>query len=223
MSPTMTRHPSEPALSPEPVSSPKPETSPQLGRPEPAPSSPSRRPVPWRVAVVVVRTLTSLALAAAVGIFLFLAVGPHLFGYRTVTMLSGSMAPGIRPGDVVVDTPEPLSAVRVGQAITFHTPTPNQYVDSHRVVEVRHLADGTVMVRTKGDANTSPDPWLAVLHGSTAWRVRAVVPHLGTAIHLLRNPRLHTLLAWVAPGLLVATLLVGIWSPASKSSATTVR
>ncbi|HKU35347.1 MAG TPA: S26 family signal peptidase, partial [Paenarthrobacter sp.] len=34
--------------------------------------------------------------------FVFLAIGPRLLGYQTSTMLTGSMAPLINPGDVVV-------------------------------------------------------------------------------------------------------------------------
>ena len=52
--------------------------------------------VPW-----LVRGTVGLAIVT----FLGLAVGPHVFGYRTLTMLTGSMAPEIDPGDVVVVTP----------------------------------------------------------------------------------------------------------------------
>jgi len=66
-----------------------------------------------------VRAGTSLLLLAAVLLFTALAVGPHLLGYRTVTMLSGSMSPVIRPGDVIVDTQLPVAALHPGQIITY--------------------------------------------------------------------------------------------------------
>ncbi len=40
----------------------------------------------------------------AFALFLFLAIGPHLFPYQTMTMLTGSMVPTINPGDIAVDT-----------------------------------------------------------------------------------------------------------------------
>lgn len=166
-----------------------------------------------RIARFALQTATTLALLAGVSLFLAIGVGPHIFGYRPITMLSGSMTPTIRPGDMVVDTPEPLSAVRVGQIITFHTPTPNGYVDSHRVTHVRRLPDGAVVIRTKGDANAVEDPWRAQLHGTTAWRVRLVAPRLGYVINTLRGPVLHALLLWVLPLVLVGWLLAGIWRP----------
>src|SRR5215212_10709915 len=68
---------------------------------------------PW-----LVRGLLGLAVLA----FLGLAVGPHVFGYRTMTMLTGSMAPGIEPGDVTVVTPVAVSDVTEGMVITYHIP-----------------------------------------------------------------------------------------------------
>src|SRR6476646_6583750 len=44
-------------------------------------------------------TATVLAATAAAA-FLLLAIGPRVLGYRTATMLTGSMSPGINPGDV---------------------------------------------------------------------------------------------------------------------------
>jgi signal peptidase I len=167
-----------------------------------------RRRRPARVAL---EALTTLGLIAGVALFLAIGVLPHVFGYRPVTMLSGSMTPTIRPGDVAIDTPEPLSAVRVGQIVTFHTPIATRYVDSHRVVRVRRLPGGAIAIRTKGDANAVEDPWTAELHGHTAWRVRLVVPRLGYLINALRGPVLHAALLWIVPLVLVGWLLAGIW------------
>jgi hypothetical protein len=84
-------------------------------------------------------------------------------------------------------------------------------------VSVQHR-DGKVLIRTRGDANTGNDPWLAVVHGNTVWRVRAVVPHMGTAIRFLRSSSVHLLIAWLVPAALLAWFVVGLWRP-SKSSA----
>jgi signal peptidase len=195
-------------------------------RSRPARSAPSSPGAPrvgsgiLRVSRRVAGALSSLALALAVLMLLAIGVAPHIFGFRTVTMLSGSMSPLIRPGDVIIDTPEPLTSVKVGQIITYHTPTPSGYVDSHRVIQVRRGQDGTVLIRTKGDANKSADPWVAELHGRTAWRERFVIRHLGYLIHLLRGPAIHVLLLWIVPALLVGLALVAIWRrPASSEAA----
>jgi signal peptidase I len=152
--------------------------------------------------------------AAAVLAFLGLAVGPHVLGYRTMTMLTGSMAPNIEPGDVVVSTPLDVQDVEVGMVITYHIPIDDHRVVTHRVIEVDHTADGTVSVRTQGDANDAPDPWTAVLTGDTAYHMQAVVPEIGNVITALRDPVLTKALVYGAPALLAGWMLLSIWRPA---------
>ena len=78
---------------------------------------------------------TGLVALAAIA-FLLLAIGPHVFGYRTATMLTGSMSPGINPGDVVVSVPKPADQVAVGDIISYHIPVQDHRVETHRVIKV---------------------------------------------------------------------------------------
>lgn len=152
-----------------------------------------------------------LGLGVALLIFLFLALLPHTGLYRPETVLSGSMRPYFSPGDMVVVTPEPLADVRVGQVISYHIPVGDHHVQSHRIVQV--VRDGEhPLVRTKGDANNARDPWTARLDGSTAWRVRLVVPKVGFMIVWLRDPLLRLLTVFVAPALFALVALRRIWS-----------
>jgi len=168
--------------------------------PPPSPARPGslwaahRGGVPLRVLQLAAKAVSSLLLAGVVVLFAGLAIGPHLAGYRTETMLSASMSPLIRPGDIAVDTVQPLSALRTGQVITFHIPTGDHRVVSHRVIALTRTAGGGVDVRTKGDANTAPAQWTAHLSGGQVWRVRTVIPRLGHLIGLLRGPNLRLLL-----------------------------
>ena len=143
--------------------------------------------------------------------FLFLAVGPHLLGYRTSTMLTGSMEPGIMPGDVVVTVPKPATELEVGDVISYQIPVEDHRVETHRVTEIRHV-DGQIVVRTKGDANDNVDPWTATLQDDTVWEMRAVVPHLGTAVRALRAPVVQHGILWVGFGGLILLGLSTIWS-----------
>ena len=159
------------------------------------------------------RALASLLFVSSLLLLLAMTVGPRVFGYRTATMLTGSMAPAISPGDVIVDTRVPATSVRVGQIITYHIPVQDHRVESHRVVWVGRSADGAVVVRTRGDANTADDPWSARLDEQTIWRVRSVVPFAGTVIRALRTPAVHVLLTAVLPALFLGWLLLSIWRP----------
>ena len=163
------------------------------------------RTAPW-----LVRGVMGLAVLA----FAVLAVGPHMLGYRTMTMLTASMAPEIDPGDVTIVTPIAISEVTEGMVITYHKPIDDHSLVTHRVVSVATAADGTVSVQTKGDANEAIDPWTATLEGDTAYEVRAVIPELGHVIQALRAPVVTQVLLYGAPTLLVGWLLLTIWRPA---------
>ena len=157
-----------------------------------------------------------LVLVLAIAVFAVLAVGPHLLGDRTMTMLTGSMAPAIDPGDVTVVTPLPVPDVTPGMIISYHIPVDDHRLVSHRVLTVTDNPDGTVTVQTAGDANDAPDPWQAVLQGDTAWQVRAVIPELGNLIETLRTPLLSHALLYGAPTLLAGWLLLTIWRPTTQ-------
>ena len=159
------------------------------------------------------RWTARVLMVVAVLAFAGLAVGPHVLGYRTLTMLTGSMAPGINPGDVTVETPLPAADITVGEIVSYHIPVDDHHLVTHRVVSVQHGPDGQVTIRTKGDANNAVDPWTATLTSDTVYRVRAVVPHLGSVIEAFRNPVVTKALVYGAPTLLAGWLLLAIWRP----------
>lgn len=153
---------------------------------------------------------TRLVLGFALLALVLLGLLPNLGWYRTETVLSGSMKPYFSPGDIVVVTPEATRDVRVGQVISYHIPVGDHHVQSHRVIEVVRGGDHP-LVRTKGDANASPDPWTARLNGGTAWQVRAVVPKAGWAIVWLRTPAIRRVAIFALPLLLAILGLLRIW------------
>jgi signal peptidase I len=168
------------------------------------------RALPW-----VVRGIVVVSVVAFAG----LAVGPHVLGYRTMTMLTASMSPSIDPGDVTVVTPLAVSDVTEGMVITYHIPIGEHQLITHRVVSVEHGTDGSVTVQTKGDNNEAVDPWSATLEGDTAYQVRAVIPEIGHVIHALRTPAVATALVYGAPALVAGWLLLAIWRPRKEDRA----
>lgn len=166
-----------------------------------------RRSVVRRIASLI----GNLAMLACTLAFLAIAVGPHLFDYRTSTMLTGSMAPGINPGDMVVTTPEPTADLKVGDVISYQIPVEDHRVETHRVASIKHQADGTIAITTKGDANENVDPWVAVVSTDTVYEVQTVVPKVGTAIRVLRAPVVQHGILWVALGGVLVLGLSMIW------------
>ncbi len=169
----------------------------------------ARRPSSARRAASM--TSTAILVLATAG-FLLLAVGPHVFGYRTATMLTGSMSPLINPGDVVVTVPKAANEVAVGDIISYHIPVEDHRVETHRVVEVTQDVNGRLAVVTKGDANNGKDPWVATLEDDTVWQTQAVIPHLGSVIQALRGPLVQGFVFWGALGAVVLLGMRQIWS-----------
>lgn len=167
-----------------------------------------RRPL-RRTAIVLLDLVVLVALLALGG----LAVGPHLAGYRTLTMLTASMRPHFPAGSIVVVSESPTSSLRAGDVITFNAPTPDRPVVTHRVVSVDHSGTASRVV-TKGDANNADDSWgKFAIEEDTVWLARGAVPYAGYAVAALRNPRAQLALVWVLPGVLLAWLLISVWRP----------
>jgi len=158
-----------------------------------------------RVALAAANTL----LIAAVLVTGVAVLGSALGWWRMETVLSGSMRPGIQPGDVEVLTPEPTSALRVGQVVAFHPPHAT-FTVTHRVIALR-TAHG-VWITTKGDANNVADPWGSVrVEGSHVWVVSFAVPKAGFLTVWVKTPVVRLALMVVLILLLGAVALERIW------------
>jgi signal peptidase len=80
---------------------------------------------------------------------------PFLVGAdSSYTVLSGSMSPTLKPGDLILVKKTSPEAVETGDIVTVKYETG---VFTHRVFEKKFL-DGVYLFRTKGDANEDPDP-----------------------------------------------------------------
>jgi signal peptidase I len=108
-----------------------------------------------------------------------------LCGYQTASgrwhatpVLSGSMRPGLQPGDIVLTHRVPISDLRVRDVIVFHPPDEGRRQTVHRIVKLR-VRNGTTVITTRGDANTIDDPSVTSLSGTSAYRVARVVPLVG--------------------------------------------
>ena len=180
-------------------------------------TAPADEPSPRQsLARVLAGIATWVILGLAVLVLATVTLGPRLGLFQVETVLSGSMEPLFEPCDLLLVVPEPLSDVRAGQVLSFHAPAPDHQVETHRVVRVIHPGAHPIIL-TKGDANSAADPWRARLHGTTAWRMVGVVPHAGSVIRTLREPRVHVIAVLLVPLLLAAAALRSIWRPAPKA------
>lgn len=147
-------------------------------------------------------------LVGLVGLFVVFAVTwgaawaslPALIpGWTSAVITSGSMAPAIGTGDVVVAEPSDGTSLDVGTVVMFEDPSRSGYL-THRIVGINE--DGTY--QTQGDANPVAD--------STPLRPEQVV---GTGRFLI--PAIGLPFLWIASGAWVKVasmavfLLIAFW------------
>ncbi|MFL5909920.1 MAG: signal peptidase I [Gaiellaceae bacterium] len=143
--------------------------------------------------------LAVLVLATAGGGLAYLKAWPPM-----ATVMSGSMEPTIKTGDVVL-LKHLDRAPRVGDVIAVSVPelAQSRYgyppVVIHRVMRIAPNGD----ITTKGDARPKPDPF-SVKRGSATARVVATIPAAGHVFAFFTS----TLgLVWLAGGVLMLVVL----------------
>ena len=123
----------------------------------------------------------------------WVAVKTHHLSFAPV--LSGSMQPSIRTGDLAVVWQVPAAALRVGDVISFYPPGNSTTPKLHRIATLTHDSHG-ITLTTKGDANQGIDPGTATLRGPTAYRLVGVVPLLGWSTARLGHLPVYLLLVF---------------------------
>lgn len=138
------------------------------------PSTPSQPKLNyWVLGVkIALRDCTLLVLVCL--LFLVYGLIPNRW-YRILYVYSGSMAPAIQAGDLIVITPPPAQ-LKAGMVLTLQV---NGSLVTHRLLAVE--PDGRLV--TQGDANNTPDAW-GKGPVEVIGQVRACIPYLGYLANL---------------------------------------
>ena len=112
------------------------------------------------------------------------SMAPIPGNYRTKVVLSGSMAPAISVGSLVIIRPAP--PYKIGDVITFGKDGKKDVPTTHRIVEMRAEA-GVMVYVTKGDANEDKDV-SEVRENEVIGKVLFTIPYLGYVIDFARKP-----------------------------------
>jgi signal peptidase len=108
----------------------------------------------------------------------------YVLDYLSLKVLSGSMEPDIKVGDVVVVKKVDGSDIKAGDVVTYKIG--NDIYVTHRVVEAVE-EDGKFLFKTKGDANNKEDDdWIKEenLVGKLAFHI----PKAGYFVDFVRTP-----------------------------------
>ena len=97
---------------------------------------------------------------------------PSFLGIKTYAILSGSMEPDIKTGDIVIVKETDESDIEIGDVISFRR---GQTVITHRIIEI---VEDTKTYKTKGDNNNVEDS-VDVEFGSIEGKVIGRIPFLG--------------------------------------------
>jgi signal peptidase len=133
---------------------------------------------------------------------LIAANAARLIGWDPTVVLSGSMQPALRTGDVVLVAPvSDARQVAVGDIVTVTAPNQPGGTYLHRVVDVT-TSGGLV---TRGDANDLPD-FPIVDPANVEGKVRLVLPLVGWPYAALRhgNPAPLLVAAWPSALVLIS-------------------
>ena len=149
----------------------------------------------------VIKTLCSsmgTVVVAIVALFAIVLVGAKLAGFRTFTVLSGSMEPEYPVGAMIYVRPVDYRNLQVGDVISY-VANDDKTIVTHRIadIEVDEEDSSVRRFKTKGDANASADAKL-VHYKNVLGTPIITIPFIGYVVHNIQQP----------PGIYIA-LVVG--------------
>ncbi|MBR2586951.1 signal peptidase I [Candidatus Saccharibacteria bacterium] len=125
-------------------------------------------------------------------------VGVKIAGFKTFTVMSGSMEPKLPVGSLIYVKPTDYKTLKVGDVISY-VANNDKTVVTHRIVAIEPDAKDSEVLRfkTQGDANASADANL-VHYKNVLGTPVVTIPYLGYIAHSIQQP----------PGIYI-TLVVG--------------
>ena len=148
------------------------------------------------------------AVSAAILVLLAVCVAafalPKLFGAKMFCVLSGSMQPELKPGDLVYAFPAEFDEISQGDIISF-VANNNLTVVTHRVAAVNAPQQEFI---TKGDANGSEDA-MPVIYRNVVGVVRFSLPRVGALLQKISTPAGKRILIAVIIGSALVSVLLG--------------
>jgi signal peptidase len=156
-------------------------------------------PTRFKAALRAVARTVLIAWCSAV----FWALAPLVAGMGSHVILSGSMAPKLRPGDVLVTKVVDVDRLSPGMIVSFPDPVNAKRNIIHRVARL----DSGTMLRTRGDANQGEDS-TPVSTGSVTGVGIIRIPFVGLPAYWTRTSQYLALS--VTAGLLFLTVAIAV-------------
>lgn len=136
---------------------------------------------------------------------------PNIAGYELLTVLSGSMEPGIMTGSVIAVKPVVKKEnMQVGDVITYQSLDNAEVLITHRIIEVQNHS-GNVSYLTKGDNNDAPDASPIPASHVVAHYQNIMIPYIGYILSFSKTTWGIILMMIVPGAILVISQMINVW------------
>lgn len=110
---------------------------------------------------------------------------PSIFGYKPFIVLSGSMQPNVKIGDLVFVKKTNIDKLKVDDVIAFKSD--DKTVTTHRIIKIDTETKNEKCFVTKGDSNNVKDEGLVCKNNLEGKMVKRI-PKLGKFINFIQQP-----------------------------------
>ncbi|KRE51289.1 signal peptidase I SipW [Paenibacillus sp. Soil522] len=179
-----------------------------------------------KIKTIINGTITTILVIALVLALFFVITSklnggkPKIAGYEIMTVLSGSMEPGIHTGSIIAIKPDiDKNGLAEGDVITYRSlENPNMLI-THRILEVQKSGN-EVQYLTKGDANDVEDPKPIPASYIVGQYAGFTVPYFGFISDFMKS-KVGIIALMIIPGLLlVLSQIYGMWKMISRMDET---
>lgn len=124
-------------------------------------------------------------------------------GYSIMSVLTGSMEPAYKVGDIVIVKKTDTDELKVNDVITFYSPDPDYQgaIVTHRINDITE-ENGIKMFETKGDNNEIVD-LDKVAEDKVIGKVQGRIPYVGKAATFMQTNRTAFFLIVILPMLVI--------------------
>lgn len=130
------------------------------------------------------RVIAWLVILGLVAIVSIAVLVPRITGATPYTILTGSMRPTLPPGTLVVVKPVEMTALTIGDVVTYQLESGKPAVVTHRITGIARNLRGEMRLITQGDANNVADADL-VMQVQIKGKLWYSVPYLGHVNNIL--------------------------------------
>jgi signal peptidase len=157
-----------------------------------------------------------VAFIVVVALLLIVSVLPITGNYKIMTVISGSMAPAIKMGSVVMV--KPAADYKIGDVITFGPYSKTKAPTTHRIYDIK-VEGGAPVYITKGDANNAPDA-RELQKKDILGKVLVSVPYVGYAVDFAKKPMGFALIIIVPAAIIIFDEIKKIFYELKKKNKT---